>query len=174
MKSELLLASVLCAAITGCGSAESSEPGKDELRGWASVQIALAADGNSTPLAPKPKPGDPCENCGGDGVVGDGRIEAKCKACDGTGTIPVREDAKRAMPEGRSHRSFPGGAFRDDENWEPERRVLWRNAEGARREDEFYDGAKGNYWRFVPSGVQIPASSSIPSASFLFRRHGRL
>ena len=26
-----------------------------------------------------------CENCGGTGTLGDGRVSVKCQACDGTG-----------------------------------------------------------------------------------------
>ena len=36
--------------------------------------------------APSPRPdGDRCENCGGRGTVGDGRVSVTCPVCDGTG-----------------------------------------------------------------------------------------
>lgn len=38
---------------------------------------------------PQPAPAsDQCENCGGTGTLGDGRIKVKCPACDGTGKKP--------------------------------------------------------------------------------------
>lgn len=38
-------------------------------------------------IAPTPT-GDQCDNCGGTGTLGDGRIAVKCPACDGTGKKP--------------------------------------------------------------------------------------
>lgn len=38
---------------------------------------------------PAPAPvSDKCENCGGKGTLGDGRITVKCPACGGTGKKP--------------------------------------------------------------------------------------
>lgn len=39
-------------------------------------------------LPPTPDAGDACENCGGKGTLGDGRITVKCPACGGTGKKP--------------------------------------------------------------------------------------
>jgi DnaJ-class molecular chaperone len=38
-------------------------------------------------IAPAPA-SDKCENCGGTGKLGDGRIVTKCPVCDGTGKKP--------------------------------------------------------------------------------------
>ena len=157
--------------LSGCGrpNSEVAIRNSDELRGWASVQIALAAGSNVTPATPdQPKPGDPCPNCGGDGVVGDGRIEAKCFACDGTGVvnsefgignseiglsnpqsaIPNPQWTK-PMPPRRGYQTWPGGDFRDGEWWEPNRHVLWRKAEGTPRQDELYDPKQGAFLRLL-------------------------
>ena len=187
----LLLATLISNIVwsfTGCGdSASSPEPNKDELRGWASVQVALAASGKAVSPDDAPKPGDDCPTCGGDGVVGDGRIEQECKACDGTGKITreksdAEDDAQvlppsgeeKAWPERQADQAFPGGDFRDDEYWCPSRHILWRLAEGTPREGEFLWRGEGGdliYWR---QPLATEAEPPVPSRGWRLFRRGRL
>lgn len=45
----------------------------------ARLVVQLRAESGPAPAS------DLCTNCGGTGKLGDGRIEVKCPACDGTG-----------------------------------------------------------------------------------------
>lgn len=53
------------------------------------VAMELAAKQPEAPPAPAPAPEKriPCKACGGDGVLGDGRIAVQCGKCGGKGYI---------------------------------------------------------------------------------------
>lgn len=66
----------------------------EAARVFAAYTIALLPE-SDTPTPPGPVPPGPvpplpdtiCDNCGGDGELGDGRIVIECPVCDGTGRI---------------------------------------------------------------------------------------
>lgn len=62
-------AAVLFAITAGCSE-------KDDLQPF----VAVAGAYSLLDVEPKPKP-DVCENCGGTGVVGDGRVSVPCPVC---------------------------------------------------------------------------------------------
>lgn len=58
----------------------------DDASVTADLAVEVARVTVANRLKPEPKPvGDTCENCGGTGKVGDGRVFVKCPECDGTG-----------------------------------------------------------------------------------------
>lgn len=85
----LWLAVVVCLPLAGC--VNKLAPGD------CSITADLACETACVLLRPpaqpdKPSDGDKCQNCGGTGKVGDGRVAVKCAACDGTGK------AKKSQP----------------------------------------------------------------------------
>lgn len=76
------LAAIICSACVGC---ESRPPvGDCSLTADIACETAYFLVGFST-KPDAPNAGDKCDNCGGTGKVGDGRVFVKCAACDGTG-----------------------------------------------------------------------------------------
>lgn len=71
----------LLIAVGGCVAGVPDDPAvtADLACEAARLVVQLRAE-------PAPAPAsDVCTNCGGTGKLGDGRIEVKCPACDGTG-----------------------------------------------------------------------------------------
>lgn len=76
----------LTVVLVGCVASLPDDP---------SVTADLAAEAarllvqlrSEVPPAPQPS-SDQCDNCGGTGTLGDGRITVKCPSCDGTGRKP--------------------------------------------------------------------------------------
>lgn len=68
-------------AIGGC---VASLPADDSLTADIACEAARMVVQLRNEPAPAPASGE-CANCGGTGKLGDGRIEVKCPACDGTG-----------------------------------------------------------------------------------------
>ena len=87
----LLIAFLLiCMAISVCNGEETLNPSHAH---FAYVTEAVIATGANIPDTPTPD-SDECLNCGGDGVLGDGRTKITCPECDGTGkrkttTVPI-------------------------------------------------------------------------------------
>lgn len=73
---------VLLIAVVGC------TPQPRDMRPLAAVAIGIAATNTSPAPAPPPAPGV-CENCGGDGELGDGTVIVKCEVCNGTGRVTM-------------------------------------------------------------------------------------
>lgn len=68
-------------AIGGC---VASLPADNSLTADIACEAARLVVRLRQETAPAPASGE-CTNCGGTGKLGDGRIEVKCPACDGTG-----------------------------------------------------------------------------------------
>lgn len=68
-------------AIGGC---VASLPADNSLTADIACEAARLVVQLRQETAPAPASGE-CTNCGGTGKLGDGRIEVKCPACDGTG-----------------------------------------------------------------------------------------
>lgn len=87
---------VLCflIAISGCVASIPSDDGLTaDIAAEAARMVVQARQG----MPPAPKPADDrCDNCGGTGTLGDGRITVKCPACNGTGKKPKSVLAKPA------------------------------------------------------------------------------
>lgn len=75
------------------------------------LQPMIAVAGAYSLSAPSPKPAPAkCENCGGRGVIGDGRVEVPCPAC--------RPAA--ATPEPQCACGGKGYTFKDGTRWKCE------------------------------------------------------
>lgn len=64
-------AAILLAFATGCSDKENLQPFVAAAGAYSLLDVEPA---------PAPKP-DVCENCGGSGVVGDGRVSVPCPVC---------------------------------------------------------------------------------------------
>lgn len=73
---------VLLIAVVGC------TPTPRDMKPLSAVAIGIAATNTSPAPAPTPTPGV-CENCGGDGELGDGTVIVKCEVCNGTGRVTM-------------------------------------------------------------------------------------
>lgn len=64
-------------------------PAHQDLRPFVAVSMKYCAMERATPPeappAPTPENRTPCKACGGDGVLGDGRIAVQCGKCEGKG-----------------------------------------------------------------------------------------
>lgn len=70
--------------LTGCGA--PSRPASSDR--YAAALVAWSVPSGVPSPAPKPDPGPKpgvCENCGGTGRLGDGRVSVPCPVCDGDG-----------------------------------------------------------------------------------------
>lgn len=90
----ILLGIGLTFLVAGCTVNKKSQPGSHT--GMISAVGGLVeATGKPSP-APNPAPSGDCDNCGGDGIVGDGTIEVKCGVCGGDGkldkTVPKKTE----------------------------------------------------------------------------------
>lgn len=70
--------------IASLALATSLEAGKPPTQ-WESYHVYVIESVVVVGSKPAKPVSDECQNCGGDGVLGDGRTEVKCPACDGTG-----------------------------------------------------------------------------------------
>lgn len=77
-----LVAIVMLSLVVGC-----SQQQRQDLRPFVAVAVAYSLQ--ATPATPAVVPGGKCRNCRGTKKVGDGTIETKCPACDGTGVEPA-------------------------------------------------------------------------------------
>ena len=59
-------------------------PSDDALTADIACETARMVTQLRHEIAPTPA-SDVCDNCGGSGTLGDGRIAVKCPTCDGTG-----------------------------------------------------------------------------------------
>jgi DnaJ-class molecular chaperone len=71
--------------VSGCVMA--SLPADDSVSADLACETARIVVQMREQIPPTPA-SDKCDNCGGTGKLGDGRIEVKCPACDGTGKKP--------------------------------------------------------------------------------------
>lgn len=78
-----LIAMAILFAVAGC-TKPKAKPG--DYTGMISVVGGLTQTVNVKP-APKPSPSGKCDNCGGDGELGDGTIKVKCPVCGGDGIL---------------------------------------------------------------------------------------
>ena len=81
-----ILALLLALAVSSLSAGEIEEI--EESRAFYTYVIAAVVKSGSDPSPPPPGPSqvsEDCENCGGDGVLGDGRTKITCPECDGTG-----------------------------------------------------------------------------------------
>jgi DnaJ-class molecular chaperone len=76
------LAAIISATCIGCSSAPPV--GDCAITADIACETAYFLVGFAT-KPDSPSVGDKCDNCGGTGKVGDGRVSVKCAACDGTG-----------------------------------------------------------------------------------------
>lgn len=89
---------VLCFAVVFVGCVASVPPGNTSVTADLACEAARMLVEMRRGPAPAPKPDDGrCENCGGTGKLGDGRVAVTCPACDGTGK---RKITKPACPTG--------------------------------------------------------------------------
>jgi len=70
-----------------CGCVVASMPPDDGLTADLACETARMVTQMRQDIAPTPL-SDECENCHGTGILGDGKIQTKCPACDGTGKKP--------------------------------------------------------------------------------------
>jgi DnaJ-class molecular chaperone len=70
-----------------CGCVVASMPPDDGLTADLACETARMVTQMRQEIAPTPL-SDKCENCHGTGILGDGKIQTKCPACDGTGKKP--------------------------------------------------------------------------------------
>jgi DnaJ-class molecular chaperone len=70
-----------------CGCVVASMPPDDGLTADLACETARMVTQMRQEIAPTPL-SDECENCHGTGILGDGKIQTKCPACDGTGKKP--------------------------------------------------------------------------------------
>lgn len=76
--------------VAGCA------PAPQDLRPLVAVTMKYAAmeraaAENPPAPAPAPEKREPCKACGGDGVLGDGRVAVQCGKCDGRGYIICKD-----------------------------------------------------------------------------------
>jgi hypothetical protein len=73
----------LLLAVVGCVASIPDDPSltADLAAETARMVVQLRHDAP----APTPPSGEACENCGGTGKLGDGRISVPCPICKGTG-----------------------------------------------------------------------------------------
>jgi DnaJ-class molecular chaperone len=71
--------------VSGCVMA--SLPADDSVSADLACETARIVVQMREQIPPTPA-SDKCDNCGGTGKLGDGRIEVKCPVCDGTGKKP--------------------------------------------------------------------------------------
>ncbi len=76
----------LAFVLAGCTQKPPTKPGS--YTGMISAVGGLVEVSGKP--APKPAPAGKCDNCGGDGIVGDGTIEVKCGVCGGDGILAGR------------------------------------------------------------------------------------
>lgn len=85
---------VFAVMIAGC---VATMPDDDAMTADLACETARQAVQLRHIIKPTPKPeSDACDNCGGTGKLGDGRITVKCPACNGTGKRPKSMPAKPA------------------------------------------------------------------------------
>ena len=81
--------------LTGCGPIPQDKTNDAEK---AAVASELAKHVTKDGDTPTPNPDDPesdvCDNCGGTGQVGDGRVSVVCPVCNGTGKKPKSESSQ--------------------------------------------------------------------------------
>lgn len=79
---------ICCLALLLAGCTPPAPPAKPDLRPFiaTSGMMALMAP-SPAPLPPAPTPGAKCPQCGGTGVLGDGKVGFPCTACNGTGVV---------------------------------------------------------------------------------------
>lgn len=77
---------VFAVAFTGC---VMTVPPDDGIAADLACETAREIVRMRQSIKPTPTPSaDACENCGGAGTLGDGKITVKCPACGGTGKKP--------------------------------------------------------------------------------------
>lgn len=91
----LLLAVVVASPLGGC--AVKLAPGDCSITADLACETACALLRSPAP-PDKPSDGDKCQNCGGTGKVGDGRVAVKCAACDGTGKAKKTQPVAAKQP----------------------------------------------------------------------------
>ena len=74
----------LACMLVAVGGCVASVPSDDSLTADIACETARLVVQLRQETPPAPASGE-CTNCGGTGKLGDGRIEVKCPACDGTG-----------------------------------------------------------------------------------------
>lgn len=86
---------VLC--LTGCIPLEREA---EDLTAHAAATLAAHTSGlfGMAPIVPDEPESDECENCGGSGKVGDGRVFVECPVCDGTGKKTDKPPVKPVAP----------------------------------------------------------------------------
>jgi len=95
IRNTIYAAALFFVTAMGCGTTALAIPAEGEYTPLISIAGAMVTDGTPTP-APTPKPSK-CENCGGDGKVGDGTIEVDCKVCGGDGVIEGDKPAQKPV-----------------------------------------------------------------------------
>lgn len=74
--------------LAGCGPPHPAELTPNIPRAALVVVMAGLEAPSPTPAPNPPKPDlVECQNCGGDGIIGDGRTEMECPPCKGTGLV---------------------------------------------------------------------------------------
>lgn len=82
----------------GCVASIPSDPMLTADLACEAARMAVKA--RQTPAPSPTPPTNACDNCGGTGKLGDGRITVKCPACDGTGKKPKSVLVKPACING--------------------------------------------------------------------------
>lgn len=98
-----LLPLIVAASMLGCSGCS---PAPRDLRPLVAVTMKYAvmerAAAEKPPApAPAPEKREPCKACGGDGILGDGRVVVQCGKCDGKGYIICRDGKCQTNATGR-------------------------------------------------------------------------
>lgn len=75
---------LLCFTLVTVGCVATLPPGDTSITADLACEAARTIVQARSGMPPTPAD-DRCDNCGGTGKLGDGRIEMKCPACKGTG-----------------------------------------------------------------------------------------
>ena len=84
-----LLVAILAAGCTAAPTGALSLTEECRLGAWLALHVAREAPPLKVPSPDKPDQGDTCDECGGTGKLGDGRVFVTCQTCNGTGKKPA-------------------------------------------------------------------------------------